>query len=109
MTFDTTTVWVVIAALALGTYGLRFCFLGFIGDRPLPAWILRHLRYASVAVIPGLVTPLVLWPAATDGAPDLPRMAAALATLAAGIATRHMMTAVLAGAGTLYALIWLLG
>ncbi|MEM8732039.1 MAG: AzlD domain-containing protein, partial [Pseudomonadota bacterium] len=67
---DDTTIWIVIILLGLGSYGLRFFFIGIVGDRPLPPWLLRHLRYTAVAILPGLVAPLVLWPAATDGSPD---------------------------------------
>ena len=63
-------VWGIIGVLGVGTFLIRFSFLGILGNRPLPAWVLRHLRYTGVAVLPGLVAPLVIWPAATGGAPD---------------------------------------
>jgi branched-subunit amino acid transport protein len=97
-------VWVVILAIAVGTFLIRFSFLGLIGSRPLPDWALRHLRYAPVAVIPGLVAPLVLWPSATGGEPDLARLAAAAATLAVGVWTKHVLAAITAGAVVLYSL-----
>lgn len=95
--------WLFIAALGVGSFGLRFVFLGLIGDRPLPAWLLRHLRYTAVAVLPGLVAPLVVWPAATGGALDAPRMAAALVTLGLGYFTRNVILAIAAGGLTLFA------
>lgn len=98
---DGPALWLFIVALGAGTFGLRFVFLGLIGNRPLPAWLLRHLRYTAVAVLPGLVAPLVVWPAATDGAVDAPRMAAALVTLALGYATRNVILAIAGGALTL--------
>jgi len=101
--------WLFIAALGAGTFGLRFVFLGLIGDRPLPAWLLRHLRYTAVAVLPGLVAPLVVWPAATGGALDAPRMAAALVTLGLGYATRNVILAIAMGALTLFAGLALFG
>ncbi len=97
-----TEVWTVIGALAVGTFLIRFSFLGLIGDRPLPAWALRHLRYAPVAVIPGLVAPLVLWPAATGGEPDLARILAALTTLVVGLWWKNVLGAILIGAVVLY-------
>ncbi len=102
-------VWLVIGVLAVGTYLIRFSFLGLIGDRPLPPFALRLLRYTPVAVIPGMVAPLVLWPAATGGVPDLPRLCAALATLGAGVWTRNIFAAVGAGALVLYGGLWLAG
>ena len=102
-------VWITIACLGLGSFGLRFVFLGLIGDRPLPAWVLRHLRYTAVAVLPGLVAPMVVWPPATGGALDAPRMTAACATILVGLVTRNVVAAILAGAATLYGMLYLLG
>lgn len=102
-------VWFVIVVLGAGTFLLRFAFLGMIGDRPLPEWLLRHLRYTPVAVLPALVAPMVVWPAATGGEPDPARMAAAGATLAIGWATGNVLAAIGAGAVTLYGMLFLLG
>jgi len=109
MTPSDAHVWAIIAGLAAGTYLIRFSFLGLIGDRPLPGWLLRALRYTPVAVMPGLVAPLILWPEATGGAPDPARLAAAAATLGVGLVTRNVLAAIAAGAGTLAALLWWLG
>ena len=96
-------IWTIIVLLGIGTFLIRFSFLGLIGHRPLPHWVLRLLRYTPVAVLPGLVAPLVLWPQATDGATDPARLLAALATVAIGVATRNTLLAIAAGAVTLYA------
>ena len=101
--------WIVIALLALGSYAIRLSFLGFIGERALPDWLLRHLRFTAVAILPGLVAPLVLWPAGTGGEPDPVRIAAALVTLAVGWWTKVMLWAIAAGAVTLYGGLWLAG
>ena len=102
MTLTSAEVWTIIALLAVGTYAIRFSFLGLIGDRPLPPFILRLLRYTPVAVILGMVAPLVIWPNATEGAFDLPRLVAALATAVLGYWTRNLFVAIGAGAATLY-------
>ncbi|GFE65042.1 AzlD domain-containing protein [Litoreibacter roseus] len=102
MTYTEPQIWAVIAILGVGTYLIRFSFLGLIGDRPLPPWLLRHLRYTSVAILPGLVAPLVIWPAATDGVPDVPRLAAALVTIGLGFWTKGVVRSMLGGALTLY-------
>ncbi len=105
---DTTTIWIVIIALAVGSFALRFVFIGFVGDRALPEWILRHLRYTAAAIIPALIAPLVVWPSATGGEPDLPRMSAAAVALAVGVITKNVILGMLCGAGTLYGLLHLL-
>ncbi len=106
---DKSDLWIIIFAMGIGSFGLRFLFLGLVGDRAMPAWVLRHLRYTAVAVLPGLVAPLVLWPAATGGQPDPARMIAALVTFAVGYVTKNVLPAILAGAVTLFLGMYLLG
>jgi len=108
MDIDTTQLWTVIILLGLGSFGLRFVFLGLIGDRPMPPWVLRHLRYTAVAVLPALVAPMVVWPVATGGAMDAPRMIAALVTLGVGYFTKNVLAAIGLGAGSLYLFLYLL-
>ncbi len=101
-------IWVIILALGLGTFLIRWSFLGALGDRELPSWVLRMLRYTPVAVLPALAAPLVVWPVATGGQPDAARMAAAMVTLAVGLVTRNVILAILGGAVTLFGLLYLL-
>ncbi len=108
MTFSAAEIWFIIIALGIGTFLIRFSFLGIIGNRRMPDWVLRHLRYTPVALIPGLVAPLVLWPEATGGTPDPARLSAAAATVLIGWATRNVIAAVLGGAATLALAMWLL-
>lgn len=100
-------IWIVILVLGIGTYLIRLSFLGLIGDRPLPPWALRLLRYVPVAVMPGLVAPLTIWPAATGGQPDAARLTAAAVALLVGAITRNMLAAIGAGMAALYLGLWL--
>lgn len=102
---DKTTLWIVILALGLGSFLLRFAFLGFVGDRPLPPWLVRHLRYTAVAILPALVAPLVVF-SGDNGGTDPTRVAAAVATLVVGIWTRNVFAAIAAGALTLFGLVY---
>lgn len=106
---ESTPIWTIIIAMGIGTFLIRFSFLGLIGDRDLPPWVLRHLRYTAVAVLPALVAPLVIWPEATDGMLDPARLAAAVATLAIGMITKSVIWAIAAGGSTLFGLLYLLG
>ena len=106
---DTGSIWTIIAVLGIGTFLIRFSFLGLIGAKQLPGWVLRHLRYTAVAVLPGLVAPLVIWPQATGGNPDPARMLAALAAIAVGMWTRSVAWSMLAGAVVLYTMLALTG
>lgn len=102
------TIWLVIVVLGIGTFLIRWSFLGALGGRDLHPWVLRMLRYTPVAVLPALVAPLVVWPAATGGQPDPARMAAAMVTVAVGLWTKNMIGAILAGALTLFGVLYML-
>lgn len=104
-----TYIWAIIIVLGVGTYLIRFSFLGLIGGKDLPEWVLRHLRYTAVAVLPGLVAPLVLWPAATGGEVDPARLSAALVTFGVGLLTRNVVAAITLGGATLFRMVWLTG
>ena len=103
-----TTFWVVTAVLGIGTYLIRFSFLGLLGGRQLPGWLLTHLRYVGVAVLPALVTPMILWPASQAGQFDPLRMIAATAALAAGWRF-GVIWAIFSGMGSLWLLQWASG
>ena len=102
------TIWLVIVVLGIGTFLIRWSFLGALGDRDLHHWVLRMLRYTPVAVLPALVAPLIVWPAATGGQPDPARLAAAMVTVAVGLWTKNMIGAILAGALTLFGVLYML-
>jgi branched-subunit amino acid transport protein len=106
---DSTRIWILIVAVSLGTFLIRYSFIGLVGDRALPPWAARMLRYVPVSVMPGLVAPLIAWPQATGGETDPARLGAALAALALGIATRNVLAAIFGGMAVLYLLLWLVG
>jgi branched-subunit amino acid transport protein len=102
MSYSGFELWVIILGLGIGTFLIRFSFLGLLGGRDLPPMALRLLRYTAVAVIPGLVAPLVVWPQATGNEPDPARLSAALVALGLGVMFRNVLLAIFGGAGTLY-------
>ena len=97
------TIWMIILAAGLGTYALRWSFLGAFGNRPMPGWAQKLLRYTAVAVLPAIAAPLVAWPAATGGQPDPARLIAAAVTMGVGLVTRNVLAAILTGMAALYA------
>lgn len=104
MNYSAVEIWFLILAIGLGTFLIRLSFLGLIGNREMPEWLLRHLRYTPVAVLPGLVAPLVFFPPATGGVMDPLRLAAAVVTLVVGLWTRSALWAIAAGAAALIGL-----
>ena len=108
MNYTMTEIWIIILALGVGTFVIRFSFLGILGNRALPLWLLRHLRYTAVGILPAMVTPLVLWPEATGGQMDPSRIAAASLVLAVGLWTKNAIWAIVVGMATLWGIGWLL-
>ncbi|WP_108260176.1 AzlD domain-containing protein [Mangrovicoccus ximenensis] len=100
---DTGDFWLLTILLGIGTFLIRFSFLGFLGGRELPDWLLLHLRYVGISVFPALVTPMLLWPAATGGQTDWIRVAAGAIAFAAGMKI-SVIGAILAGMGAFYGL-----
>lgn len=98
---DGATFWTVTALLGVGTFLIRFSFLGFLGDRPLPAWAQTHLRYVGVAVLPAMVVPMVLWPTATGGEVEPARLLAAMVAFVAALRL-GVVWAIGGGMGTLW-------
>jgi branched-subunit amino acid transport protein len=90
-------VWVIIVFLGIGTFALRFSFLGLLGNRDLPDWILRHLRYTVVAILPALVAPLVIWSRDGETLNDPGSLIVAIATLAVGYWTKSTKLAIAIG------------
>ena len=101
-------VWSVILGLGLGSYLIRLSFIGLIGDRPMPDWLLRHLRYAAVGILPGIAAPLVVFPPDAAGTLDPARLVAGVATVGVGYATKSTIWAIFAG-GISFAALRLIG
>jgi len=109
MTYSAVDLWLIILALGIGTFLIRFSFLGILGNRELSPWLLRHLRYTAVGILPAMVTPLILWPEATGGELDPVRILAAALALGVGLWTRNAIWAIVAGMAALWGLGWIFG
>ncbi len=104
MTYSTLEIWAIIVGLGAGTMLIRYSFLGLLGGREMPSWVLRHLRYTPVAVLPGLVMPLLVWPPANGGETDPIRLAAGAVALALGFKFKSVVWGMLGGAVVLVGL-----
>jgi branched-subunit amino acid transport protein len=104
MSYTDAQLWTIILTLGVGTFLIRFSFLGVLGNRELPPWLLRHLRYTAVGILPAMVTPLVLWPEATGGALDPVRILAAAVGLGVGLWTKNAIWAIVGGMAALWGL-----
>lgn len=102
---DTTQFWIVTILLGVGTFLIRFSFLGLLGDRKLPSWVEQHLKFVGAGVFPAIIVPMLLWPNSKDGQMDPLWIVAACVAMLAGIRA-GVIAAILAGMGTLYILEW---
>lgn len=107
MTWDAAKIWALIVVMGVGTYLLRLSFLGLIGDKHLSPVVLRMLRYTPVAVLPGLVAPLVVQGDAPLG--DLDKLISAAATVLVGWRTKNLLAAIATGTAAFYGFRYLVG
>jgi branched-subunit amino acid transport protein len=62
------SLWLVILIGGLLTYALRLSFIAFFGQKGIPSWLQRSLRYVPPAVLSAIIFPELLLP---SGAVDL--------------------------------------
>lgn len=99
MSYSATEIWLIIGILAVGTFAIRLSFLGLIGNKPIPPLMERMLRFTPVAVLPGMVAPLLL----SGGAiPDPVRLIAALTAVAVAYRKRNVVWGMFAGIAVFY-------
>ena len=105
MNYSSGEIWTIIFVMGVGTYLIRFSFLGLVGNRKMPDWVLRHLRYTPVAILPGIVAPLIMWP--NGGDPDPVWLISALVTLLVSWWRKQLLWGAFAGSATFGLLSWL--
>jgi branched-subunit amino acid transport protein len=100
--------WIAIAGLSIGTFLIRYSFIGFLAGKKLPAKFERALQLAVPAIFAAIVIPLiVLSNGQVDTTTRWPHIASAVVTgvvawwrggmllpLAAGMATLYLLSAV---------------
>ncbi|MCS6996365.1 MAG: AzlD domain-containing protein [Casimicrobiaceae bacterium] len=98
--------WIAIGALALGTFAIRFSFLGLLAGRRVPAGFERTMRLAVLALFAALVVPLVVMHDERFAPLErVPHIAAALATAAVAWWRGGTLSPLLAGMATLHLLL----
>ncbi|MBL8308831.1 MAG: AzlD domain-containing protein [Burkholderiales bacterium] len=106
--FGTPEGWLAVAGLAIGTFAIRYSFIGLLAGRKLPPRFERALQLAVPAIFAALVLPLILF---HNGNLNLGvRWPHAVAAVLTGIYAwwrGGMVTTLLIGMGSLHALLWL--
>ena len=54
------TIWLIMIALAIGTFLIRVSFIMLLSNRNVPPQILRALRFVPASVLSALVIPQIL-------------------------------------------------
>lgn len=98
--------WGAVVAIGVGTYLTRLSFIGAFGEREMPAWLERPLRYVAPAVLGAIVLPAVLMPEGTvDFLPaSNPRFLAALIAAAVAVRLRNVSVVIAVGMAVLWIL-----
>ena len=52
---DSTQSWLVVAGLAIGTFLIRYSFIGLFADRDMPGWLVRALKLMVPAIFAAIV------------------------------------------------------
>ncbi|WP_418319899.1 AzlD domain-containing protein [Piscinibacter sakaiensis] len=97
--------WLLIAGMALITFGLRLSFIALAGRFEIPRVIQRALRFAPVAVLTAIVVPLLLNPGpGFTISPDLLRLFCAVVAFLIARQTRNILATVAGGMLLLWSL-----
>jgi branched-subunit amino acid transport protein len=101
------TIWMVMIAGGLLTFGMRISFIYLFGRFQIPETVKRGLRFVPPAVLSAIVAPALLMP---DNAIDISLgnfrlMAGAVAILVAW-RTRNTLLTILSGMAALLLIMW---
>ena len=98
--------WLAIIGLAIGTFAIRYSFIGLLAGKQLPPRVDRALQLAVPAIFAALVVPLVVMQAGRfDAASRWPYIVAAAVTGLIAWWRRGMLLPLLAGMTTLHILL----
>ena len=102
--------WIVILALAIGTFLLRSLPFWLHGKMPSPPWLTRLLRYVPAAALTALVIPGSLYMREAGEYTVVPaRIIAALVALIVALRFRSTVATLVVGMVSLWGAQYLLG
>lgn len=103
-TFDAGLVWVIVAAVAVGTLTLRWSFIGLVTGK-VPPPVQRVLRFVPAAVLAALTVPALL---RVDGSLDVAftnhRLVAGSVAALVAWRSRNVLATIATGMATLWIL-----
>lgn len=99
--------WAVVLALGLGTFLIRYSFIGLFANRDMPAWLSHGLKLIVPAIFAAIVASGVAITAGQFGGWTLwPKYGAAVIALAAALRFKgNIMITVITGMAALHGLL----
>ena len=105
--FGTVDGWLAIIGLAIGTFAIRYSFIGLLAGKKLPPRFERALQLAVPAIFAALVVPMILLHAGNlDLHERWPHIVAVLATGVYAWWRGGMLISLVIGMVTLHTLSW---
>ena len=101
--------WLVVLGLAVGTFLIRYSFIGLFANRDMPVWLLRALQLMVPAIFGAIVFSGVMMVGGHVAGPaHWPRYAAAAIAFGVALRTRgNLLLTVTAGMAALHLLPYL--
>ncbi len=100
------TMWLVVIAVGIATFGMRFVFIGLFGRIEVPPTLERGLRYIAPSVLAALTLPGVLAPGGAFDPWNVFVPAAIIGGIAAW-ATKSIGAAIVIGLPALWLMQWI--
>jgi branched-subunit amino acid transport protein len=101
--------WIAIAGLAIGTFLIRYSFIGLLAGKKLPPRFERALQLAVPAIFAALVVPLVIMVGSSANLDQRwPHLVAAIVTGIYAWWRGGMFVSLVVGMGTLHAILQLM-
>jgi branched-subunit amino acid transport protein len=98
-------IWLIMIAGGIITFGLRLSFIALVGERKIPATVIRILRFVPPAVLSAIILPeMLIRQGAVDLSPGNPRLLAGLAAALVAWRTRNIVWTILIGMAVLLVL-----
>ncbi len=101
--------WALVIGLAVGTFLIRYSFIGLFANRDIPPWLERGLKFMVPAIFAAIVfSGVAMSSGQLAGLEQWPRYVAAILAMAVAVVKKgNMVWTVVSGMLALHLLPWL--